>query len=68
MSIQFTPDIPATRCAFNRLAREKMKRLPADIRMDLMVCELEGWDKLEYLDELLALVQELRKGGGGRWQ
>lgn len=31
--------------------------------MDLMLCELEGWDKLEYLDELLALVQELRKGG-----
>ena len=66
MSIQFTPDTPATRQAFNRLAREKMKlRLLADIRMDLMVCELEGWDKLEYLDELLALVQELRKKGGG---
>lgn len=65
MSIQFTPDAPATRRAFNRLAREKMKlRLLADIRMDLMVCELEGWDKLEYLDELLALVQKLRKGGG----
>ena len=69
MSIQFTPDTPATRRAFNRLAREKMKlRLLADIRMDLMVCELEGWDKLEYLDELLALVQELRKGGWGRWR
>lgn len=66
MSIQFTPDTPATRQAFNRLAREKMKlRLLADIRMDLMVCELEGWNKLEYLDELLALVQELRKGGKG---
>lgn len=66
MSIQFTPDTPATRQAFNRLAREKMKlRLLADIRMDLMVCELEGWDKVEYLDELLALVQELKKGGGG---
>lgn len=64
MSIQFTPDTPATRQAFNRLAREKMKlRLLADIRMDLMVCELEGYSKLEYLDELLALVQELRKGG-----
>ena len=62
MSIQFTPDAPATRRAFNRLAREKMKlRLLADIRMDLMVCELE----VEYLDELLALVQELRKKGGG---
>ena len=66
MSIQFEPDTPATRRAFNRLAREKMKlRLLADIRMDLMVCELEGWNKLEYLDELLALVQELRKKGGG---
>ncbi|MEE0327745.1 MAG: hypothetical protein UDN34_01480 [Phascolarctobacterium succinatutens] len=63
---KLTPDTPATRRAFNRLAREKMKlRLLADIRMDLMVCELEGWDKLEYLDELLALVQELKKGGGG---
>lgn len=63
---KLTPDTPATRRAFNRLAREKMKlRLLADIRMDLMVCELEGWDKLEYLDELLVLVQELRKGGGG---
>ena len=67
--IKFTPDTPATCRAFNRLAREKMKlRLLADIRMDLMVCELEGWDKLEYLDELLALVQELRKGGGGDGQ
>ena len=66
MSIQFTPDTPATRRAFNRLARERMKlRLLADIRMDLMVCELEGYSKLEYLDELLALVQELRKGGEG---
>lgn len=56
MSIQFTPDTPATRRAFNRLAREKMKlRLLADIRMDLMVCELEGYSKLEYLDELLGL-------------
>lgn len=61
-----TPDTPATRQAFNRLARETMKlRLLADIRTDLMVCELEGWSKLEYLDELLALAQELRKGGGG---
>ena len=65
MSIQFTPDTPATRRAFNRLAREQMKlSLLADIRADLMVCELEGWDKLEYLDELLALLQELRKKGG----
>ena len=61
---KLTPDTPATRRAFNHLAREKMKlRLLADIRMDLMVCELECYSKLEYLDELLALVQELRKKG-----
>ena len=59
------PDTPEARKALNRLAREQIKlRLLADIRMDLMVCELEGWDKLEYLDELLALVDELRKKGG----
>lgn len=62
---KLTPDTPATCRTFNRLAREKMKlRLLADIRMDLMVCELEGWSKVEYLDELLALVEGLRKKGG----
>lgn len=64
MSIQFTPDTPATRRAFNRLAREKMKlRLLADIRMDLMVCKLEGWDKLEYLDAMLAQGNNAEAGG-----
>ena len=61
MSIQFTPDTPATRRAFNRLAREKMKlRLLADIRMDLMVCELEGYSKLEYLDQLEEELQNAK--------
>ena len=48
-----------TNCAqsLNRLAREQMKlRLMADIRADLMVCEIEGWDKLEYLRELKELI------------
>lgn len=52
MSIQFTPDAPATRRAFNRLAREKMKlRLLADIRMDLMVCLKPLWQ-----DRILVLL------------
>ncbi len=60
--MSFKPDTPETRKQFNRLAREQMKlRLLADIRADLMVCELEGWDKLEYLDELLTMMQELRR-------
>lgn len=32
-------------------------RLLADIRADLMVCELEGWDKKEYIKELQKLIE-----------
>ena len=43
--------------SLNRLAREKMKlKLMQDIRTDLMVCEIEGWDKMEYLNELKELI------------
>lgn len=48
-----------TNCAstLNRLAREQMKlRLMQDIRTDLIVCEVEGWDKMEYLNELKELI------------
>lgn len=34
----------------NELARHKMiVRLLDDIRIDLMICEIEGWNKLEYI-------------------
>jgi len=46
---------------FNQLAREQMKfRLLKDIRMDLTICDLEGWDKMEYLNELRTLINEIR--------
>ena len=48
-----------TNCAqsLNRLAREQMKlKLMQDIRTDLIVCEIEGWDKTECLDELKDLI------------
>jgi hypothetical protein len=49
--------------ALNRMARESMKdRLMRDILVDMAVCEIEGWDKLEYLDELEKLIRELRHG------
>ena len=39
--------------ALNRLAREEMKlRLLSDIRADICVCQLEGWDYKDYLTEL----------------
>ena len=48
-----------TNCApsLNRLAREQMKlKLMQDIRTDLMICEIEGWNQMEYLNELKELI------------
>lgn len=50
-----TIDFPAKKV--NILARNKMKiKLLNDIRVDLMVCEIEGWDKKEYIKEIRKLI------------
>jgi hypothetical protein len=49
-----------TRKQYNRFARETMKyRLLRDIRVDLQICELEGWNKTEYLNELKEMINQL---------
>ena len=41
----------------NELAREKFKqRLLNDILCDLMICEIEGWCKLEYINQMKELI------------
>lgn len=41
----------------NQLARESFKaRLLNDILIDLHVCEIEGWSKVEYIGELRRLI------------
>lgn len=43
----------ATAKALNELARQGMiLRLLNDIRIDLTICEIEGWDKTEYIRTL----------------
>jgi hypothetical protein len=50
-----TIDFPAKK--INILARKKMiNKLLNDIRVDLMVCEIEGWDKTEYIKEIRKLI------------
>lgn len=57
-----TPEEDRTWRTFNRVCRESMKeRLLRDILVDLTVCELEGWDKFEYLDELKKLIYSFKK-------
>lgn len=44
----------------NMLARERMKlKLMNDIRIDLEICKLEGWDKTEYLNEIKELINSI---------
>ena len=49
--------------AINRLAREQMKlKLLQDIRVDLMICEIEGYDKKQYINELRDMIDTIATG------
>lgn len=61
--VDLHPDTPETRKAFNELARHMMiLKLLTDIRADLAICELEGWDKTEYINMILEQIGSLKKG------
>lgn len=46
--------------AINRLAREQMKlKLLQDIRVDLTICEIEGYDKKQYINELRDMLDTI---------
>ena len=52
-----TEDIPFPAKTVNTLARKKFQeQLLKEIQFDLMVCEIEGWDKTEYIKELQNLL------------
>ena len=49
--------------AINRLAREQMKlKLLQDIRVDLMICQIEGYDKKQYINELRDMIDTIAAG------
>lgn len=59
-NVKLVPDTIETQKAFNRYAREQMKvRILTDVKADMMVCEINGWDKLEYLNELSEMLSDL---------
>lgn len=64
MAILLEPDTPETRRALNELARlQIITRLENDILMDLQICEIEGWDKKEFINKLRALLNGLGERG-----
>lgn len=51
-----------TRIALNNLARHKtIYNLYRDILIDMTVCEIEGWDKLEYLNLLKGVIKHFER-------
>ena len=54
------PDTPK---ALNKLARMQMvTRLEADILQDMMICDIEGWDKAEYIRQLHEVIDHFMDG------
>lgn len=48
---------PEMRHTFNQMCREEEKcKLLSWIQADIAVCELEGWKKTEYIEELQQLL------------
>lgn len=48
----------------NDLARhQRILQLEQDILMDMQICEIEGWDKLEYITMLRELINGFGKRG-----
>ena len=48
--------------ALNELARRRFEQsMLNDIMVDLMICEIEGWGKLEYIKELIKSISGLLK-------
>ena len=44
----------------NELARQRFKQsLLNDILCDLMICDIEGWGKMEYINEIRRLINEI---------
>jgi hypothetical protein len=44
----------------NELARRKFKqKLLNDIMVDLVICEIEGWYKMEYINEIRRLINDI---------
>lgn len=60
--ISFEPDTSETRKKLQVLARyQQIEKLEKDILVDMQICEIEGWNKTEYLKQLENLICSFTK-------
>ena len=58
--IMLEPDTPETRKTLNDLARHQLiVRILQEIEFDLMRCEIEGWDKKEFIRQIQSAVDKI---------
>lgn len=63
MGVEFVPDTAETRYKLQQEARLAMIcKLEQDIIFDMQVCDIEGWDKMEYIRQ----IREIVNSYGGR--
>ncbi len=62
MEIILEPDTAETRYALQTAARhELILKILADIAADMMICELEGWPKTEFIDMLFEEIAHFKR-------
>ena len=60
--VKLVPDAPETRKALNEAARhEFILKLYGQIKMDMMVCDIEGWDKMEFINMLYDVLNHFKQ-------
>ena len=60
--VRIEGDSAETRKALNNLARHQLiLKLYADISMDIQVCEIEGWDELEFINMLYDILNHFKE-------
>ena len=60
--IMLEPDVPETRKALNDLARHQLiVRILQEIEFDLMICEIEGWDKMKFIRQIQSEGDKITK-------
>lgn len=53
---------PDERYTLQKVCRRQMRcKLLVDIQTDMAVCQLEGWDQMEYVRELQDLLNSFKK-------
>ena len=60
--IVLTPDTPETRKALQDKARHDfILKMYQEIRIDMEVCKIEGWDKMEFIRMLFEVLNHFMK-------